>query len=554
MKYDLTFYKAVAEYIDSKWRLKTPIWRDLCRFLGLKSNLFNVAVMGGKANIEQQKLDEKIFDETPALMSRKSAEYYQGLMFPNKNPVFISPLATIADEEGVTDFAYAFHAGLMEYLKSFRCGFGDSSGKFFNEYTGLGNALMLVREGDSADEPFNVYAYGLDSFGLKNNALGQPEIALIRQQYDILSFMQAFGDTAPQDVRSKYEAAQLSAEVEVSHLILPNPEYNAKGIGKASEAKYMGVYWAQDQILATEYYWENPFVCGQFGKVQGEIYGRGANEMCYKTIKAANGYMYLSMVNTAKRTDPAVGVWDGSASGDGEFDTSAGALVTFNPTLLQGKEPVFQIQDIGDISAVISFMLPHLHDVLNEAHKNDLLSQFQSGANKTRLEVMTLNDIRNQGMNGIVTNLWAQLQGFWHRVIACYYRQVWKGKEGVPAAIRKLADKGEQWYVLQPNTALQQVLNAQEFDNYNTAVNTVMGSATVDPVIGQIANFYPALKNLLDGNGYGTMLPSVVQYSIAKQQFNAMQQQQAQTEMAYKQSQANANNAKATGENGNGII
>jgi hypothetical protein len=199
-------------------------------------------------------------------------------------------------------------------------------------------------------------------------------------------------------------------------------------------------------------------------------------------------------------------------------------------------------------------MLPHLHDILNEAHKNDLLSQFQSGANKTRLEVMTLNDIRNQGMNGIVTNLWAQLQGFWHRVIACYYRQVWKGKEGVPDAIRKLADKGEQWYGLQPNTALQQVLNAQEFDNYNTAVNTVMGSASVDPVIAQVANFYPALKQLLDGNGFGTMLPSVVQYSIAKQNFNAMQQQQAQTEMAYKQSQANANNAKATGENGNGII
>ena len=554
MTYDLTFYKAVAEYIESKWRLKTPIWRDLCRFLGLKSNLFNVSVMGAKANIEQQKLDEKIFDETPALMSRKSAEYYQGLMFPNKNPVFISARPDIADEDGVDDFMYMFHTGLMEYLKSFRCGFGDSAGKFFNEYTGLGNAMMLVREGDSKEEPFNVYAYGLDSFGLKNNALGQPEIALIRQRYDLLSFMQVFSETAPQEFRDKFAAAQLTEEVEVSHLILPNPDYDPKGIGRAKEAKYMGVYWTDNTILAKEYYWENPFVCGQFGKVQGEIYGRGANEMCYKTIKAANGYMYLSMVNTAKQTDPAVGVWDGSASGDGEFDTSAGALVTFNPTLLQGKEPVFRIQDVGDISAVVSFMLPQLHNVLNEAHKNDLLSQFQSGANKTRLEVMTLNDIRNQGMNGIVTNLWSQLQGFWHRVIACYYRQVWKETSQVPEAIRKLADKQEQWYILQPNTALQQVLNAQEFDNYNTAVNTVMGSATVDPVIAQVANFYPALKQLLDGNGYGTMLPSVVQYSIAKQNFNAMQQQQAQTEMAYKQSQANANNAKATGESNNGII
>ena len=167
---------------------------------------------------------------------------------------------------------------------------------------------------------------------------------------------------------------------------------------------------------------------------------------------------------------------------------------------------------------------------------------------------MTLNDIRNQGMNGIVTNLWSQLQGFWHRVIACYYRQVWKDTKEVPEAIRNLADKQEQWYVLQPNTALQQVLNAQEFDNYNTAVNTVVGSATVDPVIAQVANFYPALKQLLDGNGYGTMLPSVVQYNIAKQNYTAMQQQAAQTEMAYKQSQANANNAKATGENNNGII
>lgn len=554
MTYDLTFYKAVAEYIDSKWRLKTPIWRDLCRFLGLKSNLFNVSVMGAKANIEQQKLDEKIFDETPALMSRKSAEYYQGLMFPNKNPVFISARPDIADDEGVDDFMYMFHTGLMEYLKSFRCGFGDSAGKFFNEYTGLGNSLMLVREGDSKDEPFNVYAYGLDSFGLKNNALGQPEIALIRQRYDLLSFMQVFSETAPQEYIDKFKASQLSEEVEVSHLILPNPDYDPKGIGRAVEAKYMGVYWTNETILAKEYYWENPFVCGQFGKVQGEIYGRGANEMCYKTIKASNGYMYLAMVNTAKQTDPAVGVWDGSASGDGEFDTSAGALVTFNPTLLQGKEPVFRIQDVGDISAVVQFMLPHLHDVLNEAHKNDLLSQFQSGANKTRLEVMTLNDIRNQGMNGIVTNLWSQLQGFWHRVIACYYRQVWKDTKDVPESIRKLADKHEQWYILQPNTALQQVLNAQEFDNYNTAVNTVVGSATVDPVIAQVANFYPALKQLLDGNGYGTMLPSVVQYNIAKQNYTAMQQQAAQTEMAYKQSQANANNAKATGENNNGII
>lgn len=554
MTYDLTFYKAVAEYIDSKWRLKTPIWRDLCRFLGLKSNLFNVAVMGAKANIEQQRLDEKIFDETPALMSRKSAEYYQGLMFPNKNPVFISPRTDLSDDEGVDEFTYTFQSGLMEYLKSFRCGFGDSAGKFFNEYTGLGNAMLFVREGDSADEPFNVYAYGLDSFGLKNNALGQPEIALIRQRYDLLSFMQVFSETAPQEYVDKFRASQLTEEVEVSHLILPNPDYDPKGIGRAVESKYMGVYWTNETLLAKEYYWENPFVCGQFGKVQGEIYGRGANEMCYKTIKAANGYMYLSMVNVAKQTDPAVGVWADSASGSGEFDTSAGSLVTFNPSLLQGKEPVFKIQDVGDISAAVQFMLPHLHEVLNEAHKNDLLSQFQSGANKTRLEVMTLNDIRNQGMNGIVTNLWSQLQGFWHRVIACYYRQVWKGKQGVPDAIRKLADKGEQWYVLQANTALQQVLNAQEFDNYNTAVNTVLGSAQVDPVIAQVANFYPALKQLLDGNGYGTMLPSVVQYGIAKQNYNASQQQLAQTEMAYRQSQANANNAKAAGESDNGII
>lgn len=268
------------------------------------------------------------------------------------------------------------------------------------------------------------------------------------------------------------------------------------------------------------------------------------------------------MITLDKLREPAIGVIGSAIMGDNVLDTSSGSLTTFDATKLQGNNPVFPIQDIGDPTALVQFLLPYFNEKLATAFKIDLLLDFSSNANMTATESLQRYSIRNKSILGLIIQ---QINDVYIPTIQRAISILWDmGRLGVepdseraaflverglqakiiPDAVIECILQGKPWYKIKFNNEIEKISNTDKIDNFVQLLNLMTSLLSVKPELAGAIDWYKMLKDVSSALGFSQMMDE----KKFKEQVMAQAQAQAmiqQAQLGQIESQTRKNNAGA---------
>jgi hypothetical protein len=285
--------------------------------------------------------------------------------------------------------------------------------------------------------------------------------------------------------------------------------------------------------------------------------------MLLSSIRCVNEIINGLMITLDKMRDPATGIFGDAISGDAVLDTSAGSLTVFDPTKLSGGNPVFPIQDVGDPTGIINFLLPYLNEKLATAFKVDLLLDFSSASNMTATESLQRYSIRNKSILGLIIQ---QINDVYIPTIRRAISILWDmGRFGVmpddeyalelisrglseriiPGEVLEVIRSGKSWYKIQFNNEVEKIGNTDKIDNLIQLMNIMQGLLAVNPQLANAVDWFGLLKNVSTALGFDTAIMSETEFRKQVESQAAAQAQMAQAQMAQLESQTSKNNASA---------
>lgn len=555
-----------------------PLWRDIAKYTGLKVDVDDTRNDGDD-------LDSYTLDPTTSLMVVQSADYLKGIIIGTGEKGFeIFPsdeLLEMADSESLKKwFGYAttrtleeinhpdsgFHTAFQSFFYD-QVAFGNSGvGTFRNELKNnvSANALifreygvdtMAVDEGKNGviDIIYNVYKWRTNQF--------VTEFCYRNGEFDEEMF-----NILPQKVKDAYKDGEFNKVFKVVQGIIPNEEYNPEKLGKAG-TRYSGFWFledSKDEVFYEESFKERPISFGRPVKVRGEVYGRAYGTMLLSSIRCVNEIVNGLMITLDKMREPAVGILGSAIAGDNVIDTSSGAVTSFDATKLNGQAPIFPLQDIGDPSSIVQFLLPYLNEKLATAFKVDLLLDFSSSSNMTATESLQRYSIRNKSILGLIIQ---QINDVYvptiRRAISILYdmgrlgidprdeervallEQLGMTERVIPDAVIECINSGKPWYRIKFNNDVEKISNTDKIDNTVQLIQMMSSLLQINPQLASAIDWYKMLADVANALGFDAKLLGEKQF---KEIVEAQQQAQAeaqQMQMAQLQSEATLNNSKA---------
>lgn len=562
---------------DTEKQKYVPLWREIAKYTGIK-------VDPDDTRDEGDDLDSYTLDPTTSLSTVQSADYLKGIIIgTGENGFEIMPSDDVlenVDISAVKDWYEYITGVVLREINHPNSGFHTAFQSYFYDQVAFGNSGIGTFKNELKNNPsanaLIFREYGVDTMAVDEGKNGVIDIIFNKYKWRTNQFVSEFCfrngafdkimfERLPEEVKNAYNSGQLNKEFEVIQGILPNEEYNPEKLGIAG-AKYHGVWFlkgAKDKVFYEEDFKERPISFGRPVKVRGEIYGRAYGTMLLSSIRCVNDIVNGLMITLDKMRDPAVGVWGDAVNGDGVIDTSAGSLTTFDPTKLSGNAPVFPIQDIGDPSRMIQFLLPYLNEKLATAFKVDLLLDFSSSANMTATESLQRYSIRNKSILGLIIQ---QINDVYVPTIQRAISILWDmGRLGVlpseeqaeeltsrglserviPEAVLEAITNGKTWYKITFNNEVEKISNTDKIDNLTQLLQIMQGLLAVNPQLAQAVDWFKLLQDVSGALGFDTAIMSEQEF---RKQIEAQAQQQAiaqQLQAQQLQSQTTKNNASA---------
>lgn len=570
---------------DTEKQKYVPLWRDIAKYTGIKVDPDDTKQQGDD-------IDTYTLDPTTSLSTIQSADYLKGIIIgtgadgfeivPSDEVLELVDIAAVKDwydyittvvQREINHPNSGFHTAFQSYFYD-QVAFGNSGiGTFKNELKNNVSANALIfRE------------YGVDTMVIDEGKNGVIDIVFNKYKWRTNQFVNEFCvrdntfnkanfEMLPDEVKDAYKSGDLNKTFYVVQGIIPNEEYNPEKLGVAG-AKYHGVWFlenAKDQAFFEEDFKERPISFGRPVKVRGEIYGRAYGTMLLSSIRCVNEIINGLMITLDKMRDPAVGVWGDAINGDGVIDTTAGSLTTFDPTKLNGNTPIFPLQDVGDPSALVQFLLPYLNEKLATAFKVDLLLDFSSASDMTATESLQRYSIRNKSILGLIIQ---QINDVYIPTLQRSISILWDmGRLGVmpdaeqaaifqerglqariiPAPVLEAVLSGKNWYKIQFNNEIEKISHTDKVENFVQLLNSMSALIQINPQMAGAIDWYALLKSISTALGFDTAIMSENEF---KKQVQAQAQAQAevqQAQMAQLQSQTTRNNAGAVKDLGNGL-
>lgn len=562
-----------------------PLWRDIAKYTGIQVDPDQTKNTGDD-------LDSYTLDPTCSLSTVQSADYLKGIIIGTGDKGFeIMPsddVLDIVDVSAVSDwYAYATHV-LQREVNHPKSGFHTAFQSYFYDQVAFGNSGIGTFKNDVANDPsantLIFREYGVDTMAVDEGKNGVIDIIFNCYEWRTNQFVNEFCyrngafdkvmfEKLPEQVKSAYNNNELNKTFKVVQGVLPNEEYDPTKLGVAG-AKYHGVWFleeSKEDVFFEEDFKERPISFGRPVKVRGEIYGRAYGTMLLSSIRCVNEIVNGLMITLDKMRDPAMGVFGDAITGDAVIDTSAGSLTTFDPTKLQGNNPMFNLQDIGDPSAIINFLLPYLNEKLATAFKVDLLLDFSAASNMTATESLQRYSIRNKSILGLIIQqindvyiptlnraisiLWdmGKFGVFPNDELAVQFMKRGLTSRIVPDAVLECVKNGKPWFKIVFNNEVEKISHTDKIDNLTQLLNIMQALLAVNPQLAQAVDWFKLLQDVSGALGFDTAIMSELEF---KKQMQAQAEQQAQMQqmqMAQIQSQTTKNNAGAVKDIQNGL-
>lgn len=560
-----------------------PRWEEVSRYVGIR-----VKPQDNYAKDNAHKgedLDKYTEDPTASLSVQQSADYIKGIMWGNGNDVItLEPsddLLQMVSTEAVNPwFEYATsqllrqmnhpNAGLNTALGSYcydQQAFGTSGvGAFVNSgyKSGVDNNLLLFRP------------YGIDTLCIDEGKNGLPEVVFNTTQWRVNRLISefcerdgVFDDEAfakmPQKVQEAWRNNNLNILFTITHAVLPREDYTPGALGKRG-CKYVG-YWFEEtskEPFFEEDYKEMPIPVARAIKIRGEVYGRASGTMLISTIRCINQAVSDCMVTMAKMVKPPIGVLSSALFGDDVIDTSENGLTVFNAAQLNGQNPIIPMQDVGDPSSIVNWLVPYLNEKVATAFKIDILLDFAQNSNMTATESLQRYSIRGKSIAGMI--LQQKMELFEPLIRRCVSICMDYGVLGIdptdgetiarletlgrndmiiPDAVVACIRENKPWFKIKFNNEVDKIGKTDRVDDLLKMLNFVTALMSVYPDIAMAIDWYGLLK---DASEAMNLEHNVVSLNKFKKEIADRAQQQAQLMQAQTgqlQAQANRDNATA---------
>ena len=560
-----------------------PRWEEVSRYVGIR-----VKPQDNYAKDNAHKgedLDKYTEDPTASLSVQQSADYIKGIMWGNGNDVItLEPsddLLQMVSAEAVNPwFEYATsqllrqmnhpNAGLNTALGSYsydQQAFGTSGvGAFVNSgyNSGIDDNLLLFRP------------YGIDTLCIDEGKNGLPEVVFNTTQWRVNRLVSEFCERdgnfdeeafakMPDKVKDAWNNNNLNVLFTVIHAVLPREDYTPGALGKRG-CKYVG-YWFEEnskEPFFEEDYKEMPIPVARAIKIRGEVYGRASGTMLISTIRCINQAVSDCMVTMAKMVKPPIGVLSSALFGDDVIDTSENGLTVFNAAQLNGQNPIVPMQDVGDPSSIVNWLVPYLNEKVATAFKIDILLDFAQNSNMTATESLQRYSIRGKSIAGMI--LQQKMELFEPLIRRCVSICMDHGVLGIdptdgetiaklqslgrtdaiiPDAVVECIRENKSWYKIKFNNEVDKIGKTDKVDDLLKMLNFVTALMSVNPDIAMAIDWYGLLK---DASEAMNLQHNIVSLNKFKKEIADKAQQQAQLMQAQTgqlQAQANKDNAMA---------
>lgn len=586
-------------YSDLKttWERKRPDWEDIAHFVGITLDTNYIQNRGADSN-NARSLDEYVDDPTSAISVNQAGDYLIGVMWGTGEKVFdIIPsrhVTELVDEKVVEKwYDYATNQALY-HMNHEDAGFTTALRPYaYDQFSfgtsGVGCFKNKVYQEEIEENALIFKDYGVDNTMIDEGKSGQVEIVFTVYNWKINRIIGEFCKTngevdneklakLPKVMRECYAQSNYNEYFQIVFGFFPRADYNPKYKGKKG-TRYRGVWFLDDENNEPPFFEEDfknrPIAMARAIKVRGETYGRASGTLLISTIRSVNFMVGTAIEIVDKMSSPPVGILNNAVFGDSVLDTSANGMTIFNQALASsgGGSPVFPIVDVGDPSAILSFLVPYLNEKIVTAFKVDALLDFSAAKEMTATESLQRFAIRGKSLAGFLLQQKNEMlvpttkraigllesmgelgiNPKTERERAESLMAVGRGERVIPAQVLEVMESGKPWFELKFNNELEKLVRTENVQALIQMIQAITAVAALYPQIVMAVDWYKLLKDINDNLDYNSQIMlsaddfknEIQQAAQAQQQAMALQAGTVGAKIQKDTAQANKTNRDA---------
>lgn len=229
------------------------------------------------------------------------------------------------------------------------------------------------------------------------------------------------------------------------------------------------------------------------------------------------------------------------------------------------------MQDVGDPSKIVNWLVPYLNEKVAAAFKIDVLLDFSANSDMTATESLQRFSIRGRSISGMILQQKTELfEPLIRRTVSVCMKKNVLGVDPtdekrvaelvdrgiqeriVPDAVVRCIAEGKPWYKVKFNNEVDKLGKTEKVDNLLKLMNVISALMAVYPQIAGAVNWYSLLADVSDALG---LKQNIISEKEFRKQIEAQARQQAallQAQAAESSAAANRNNAAAIRDMENG--
>lgn len=253
-------------------------------------------------------------------------------------------------------------------------------------------------------------AWGVKHMSIAEGKDGYVDTIYIEIAMKVHRIVKEYGiDKVSQKVRELFNQRQFEQEFNILIAVEPRITNDFTSGNRAMPFQSIHIEMDTKHFLRERGYTEIPIKVARFWKVLGETLGRSPGMDALPDALEANAIWESVTVAIEKNLDPPLGILDDGKLGNGEIDTSAGAINVFNLAGRAGeKNPVFPLFTVGEIKQTVN-LLQQLEQSIADHFFIDRLLDFNNETRMTLGEANIRNKLRNSTLGSIFSRQIAEL-------------------------------------------------------------------------------------------------------------------------------------------------
>lgn len=563
-------------------------WNEVSKYVGIRVD--PQQFFFDESN-KSEDLDKYTEDPTAALSVQQSADYLKGIMWGNGvNAISLTPsddVLSIANKEEL-DKWYAYASDQLLYqMNHSDAGLNSSLNAYFYDQQSFGTsgvgAFPNSNYGKGTDTNVLLFRpYGVDTLAIDEGKNGLVNIIFNTYRWRTNRLVQEFCEREggfdnkaferlPDKVKDAYKNNNLNQIFNIVQAIYPKEDYTPNALGK-NGCRYCGCWFEEtdDKPFYEEDYKEIPIAVARAIKIRGEIYGRSSGTLLISTIRCINQAVSETMQAMAKMVRPPIGILNSALFGDDVVDTSENGLTVFNAAMLNGADPLIKMQDLGDPSTLVQWLVPYLNEKIATAFKIDILLDFSAQSDMTATESLQRFSIRGRSISGMIMQQKTEL--FEPLIRRCVSICFDKGVLGVrpneaiaddlfkagyaqkiiPQAVLDCIEEGKPWFEIHFNNEVEKLGKTEKVDDLIKMINVITAMMAVYPSIGEAVKWYDLLADVSNALGFKDNIMSEKEFKAAIEKQAEQQAALLQAQTGQMQAASNRDNAMALKDMGNG--